>query len=164
MPRWFEIEQDAPELAARARAIFDAHKHKTIATLRANGSPRISGTEADFWEGDLWWGSMADARKGADLKRDPRFALHNATADAELTLGDAKIAGRAELVTGAPFDAYVAHLSEKAESDEPVPEDAFDLFRADISEVVVIRIGEPADHLVIESWHEGIGYSTVKRY
>jgi hypothetical protein len=164
MPRWSQIEQDAPALAERARSIFDAHKHKTIATLRADGSPRISGTEADFWEGDLWWGSMADARKGADLKRDARFALHSATVDPELTLGDAKIAGRAVVVTGPAFDAYVAHLSDEAEPDEPVPEDAFDLFRADISEIVVIRIGEPADHLVIESWHEGTGYTSVKRH
>jgi hypothetical protein len=152
MARWIEIEQEVPELAARARSIFDAYKHKTLATLRADGSPRVSGIEADFWNGDLWLGSMPDSRKGADLKQDPRFALHSATVDSELADGDAKLSGRAELVTGAGFDAYVAHLQDSAEQ---VPEGAFDLFRADLTELVVIRIGDPPDHLVIETWRAG---------
>jgi hypothetical protein len=152
MARWIEIEAEVPELAARACSIFDAYKHKTLATLRADGSPRVSGIEADFWNGDLWLGSMPDSRKGADLKQDPRFALHSATVDSELTEGDAKVSGRAELVTGAGFDAYVAHLQASAEQ---VPEGAFDLFRADLTELVVIRIGDPPDHLVIETWRAG---------
>ena len=62
-------------------ALFDAHRHKTIATLRADGSPRISGIEAAFENGDLIFASMPNARKGVDLHRDPRFALHSATVD-----------------------------------------------------------------------------------
>jgi hypothetical protein len=37
MPSWSEVEAQAPELAARAREFFDAHKHKTLATLRRDG-------------------------------------------------------------------------------------------------------------------------------
>jgi hypothetical protein len=33
------------------------------------------------------------------------------------------------------------------------------LFRADVTEVVVVALGEPADHLVVESWHPGRGVS-----
>ena len=44
MPSWSEFEAAAPELAARVRVRLDAHVHKTLATLRADGSPRISGT------------------------------------------------------------------------------------------------------------------------
>ena len=54
----------------------------------------------------------------------------------------------------------MTHLESTAEQ---VPEDSFDLFRADVTEIVVTRIGEPADHLLIESWHEGRGYDCVKR-
>lgn len=68
-----EIEQAVPEFAQRVRARFDAHRHKTIATLRADGSPRISGVEATFDEGDLAFGSMPGSRKSTDLRRDPRF-------------------------------------------------------------------------------------------
>jgi nitroimidazol reductase NimA-like FMN-containing flavoprotein (pyridoxamine 5'-phosphate oxidase superfamily) len=134
MASWSEIEEQAPELAARARALFEAHRHKTIATVRADGAPRISGIECVFADGELTFGSMPAARKGADLRRDPRFALHSATYDppereAEWE-GDAKVAGRAVL-TGT---------------------DGADSFRADVTEVVVTRLNDAATLLVVESW------------
>jgi hypothetical protein len=97
---WQEVEQAEPEFAQRVRGLFDAHRHKTIATLRADGSPRISGIETVFEDGELVFGSMPNARKGADLRRDPRFALHSATVDpvegSEAQWpGEAKISGRA---------------------------------------------------------------------
>src|SRR5258708_14432094 len=79
VPAWKEIEQAEPEFTARVRALFDAGRHKTIATLRADGSPRISGIECEFTDGDLSFGSMTGARKGMDLHRDARFALHGPT-------------------------------------------------------------------------------------
>jgi hypothetical protein len=99
MTAWKDIEAAEPEFAARVRKIFDAHKHKTIAALRADGGPRISGIEAQFADGELTFGSMPGARKGADLRRDPRFALHSASldppeGDEAAWPGDAKIAGR----------------------------------------------------------------------
>src|SRR5436309_11077564 len=100
MTAWREVEQVVPEFARRVRTLFDAHKHKTIATLRADGSPRISGIEMTFEDGELTFGSMSNARKGADLRRDPRFAVHSATVDPiegdeAQWPGEAKIAGRA---------------------------------------------------------------------
>nr|BFE78620.1 hypothetical protein GCM10020093_012210 [Planobispora longispora] len=100
MTAWHEVEQAEPEFARRVRALFDARRHKTIATLRADGAPRISGIEAVFENGELVFGSMPNARKGADLRRDPRFALHSATVDpvegSEAQWpGEAKISGRA---------------------------------------------------------------------
>ena len=72
MARWQQIEAAEPEFAARVRARFDAGKHKTIAALRADGSPRISGIEVTFLDGDLWFVD-ARARKALGLLRDPRF-------------------------------------------------------------------------------------------
>ena len=95
MASWQEVEREAPELAARARGMFDASVHKTRATIRRDGSPRISGTEVTFRAGELWLGSMARAVKALDLRRDPRFALHSASADPPGWTGDAKLAGRA---------------------------------------------------------------------
>ncbi len=146
MPSWAEIEAAAPELAASVRERFDAHKHKTIATLRRDGSPRISGTEARIEDGELWIGSMLDALKAQDLQRDPRFALHCGTGDSEGWSGDAKIAGRAEEINGSETPGGRSHL-----------------FRLDVSEHVVVRLGEPADHLVIESWREGREVRRVQR-
>jgi hypothetical protein len=145
MASWKDVEEQAPELAARVRRLLDAHKHKTIATIRADGSPRISGTETEFADGELTFGSMLGARKAADLRRDPRFALHSATYDppeneAEWE-GDAKVAGRAVLTDTGDADA----------------------FRADVTEVVLTRLNEAADRLVVESWHEGRGVRRVER-
>jgi len=98
MASWSEVESAEPAFAARVRALLDAEKHKTIATLRADGGPRISGIEVQFADGELTFGSMPKARKGADLHRDPRFALHSASVappeghESEWH-GDAKVAG-----------------------------------------------------------------------
>src|SRR4051812_30228864 len=81
MASWSDVERAEPTFAARVRGLFDARKHKTLATVRADGSPRISGIEVQFADGELTFGSMPDARKGADLLRDPRFALHGPSVD-----------------------------------------------------------------------------------
>jgi hypothetical protein len=149
MPSWSAVEAEAPELAARAREIFDAHKHKTLATLRRDGSPRISGTEVEFADGEMWLGSMWKSVKALDLQRDPRFALHSGSADPPDWTADAKVAGRVEEITDPERKAAII-------GDEAPPGPAH-LFRADITELVVTGLGDPPDHLVIESWHEGRG-------
>jgi hypothetical protein len=144
MARWQEVEREAPELAARARRHFDSNKHKTIATLRRDGSPRISGIELTFEDGELWFGSMWRAVKALDLQRDPRFAVHSASDGADFQ-GDAKLAGTVEEVA--------------VEEGERMHR-----FRADITELVVNSLGgDPPDHLLIESWHPGRGVTTRKR-
>jgi pyridoxamine 5'-phosphate oxidase-like protein len=150
MTAWRDLEQAEPEFAQRVRALFDAHRHKTIATVRADGSPRISGIETVFEDGELVFGSMPNARKGADLRRDPRFALHSATVDpvegAEAQWpGEAKISGRA--IAGEP-------AAEGPESDR---------FRADIAEVVHTHLNPEATRLVVEWWTPAHGLRTVER-
>ena len=150
MTAWRELERAEPEFAQRVRELFDAHRHKTIATVRADGSPRISGIEVVFDGGELTFGSMPDARKGADLRRDPRFALHSPTVDpvegSEASWpGEAKIAGRAS-AAGAVTDG---------------PDG--DLFRADITEVVHTHLDEKATLLVVEWWTPEHGLRKVER-
>ena len=133
MVAWHEIEADAPEFAARVRALFQARKHKTMATLRADGAPRISGIETQIGE-HVTFGSMPGSRKLADLSRDPRLALHSPSVDPPedhpgAWVGEAKISGRA------------------------VSTD--DGFRVDITEVALTYI---EGGLVIESWHPGRGH------
>ncbi|HEY2549983.1 MAG TPA: pyridoxamine 5'-phosphate oxidase family protein [Streptosporangiaceae bacterium] len=139
MAAWRDVEQAEPEFATRVRELFEAGRHKTIATLRADGSPRISGIECEFAGGELRFGSMPQARKGADLRRDPRFALHGPSFHPEegkeaAWPGEAKITGRA--VRTSPD-------GEEADGD---------LFVADISEVVITRLNPEANKMVIESW------------
>jgi hypothetical protein len=69
LPRWQDIVESAPEFAAALRQRLDAHVHKTIATVRADGSPRIRGIEPFSARGDIWIGSMLEARKGRPHRR-----------------------------------------------------------------------------------------------
>ncbi len=158
MARWQEIELEAPELARRAQAFMEARVHKTIATLRRDGSPRISGIEARFVGGDLGFGSMPRALKALDLLRDPRFALHSGSEDPPEWEGDAKVSGRAVEVTDpdekSAWFAAIGHAGPSTDSH---------LFRAQISEVAIVRLNEARDGLIIDSWHEGRGVRTRER-
>ena len=157
MATWDDFAAAAPELAKLTRELFEANKHLTIATLRADGAPRISGIECRFIDGDLWFGSMPHAVKARDLQRDGRFALHSGTGDANEWNGDAKVAGRAEEITepGRRKETFAAMgQSDSGESH---------LFRAELNEVSTVRLGDPADHLVIDSWREGEEPKRIKR-
>lgn len=156
MAGWSEVETEAPELSALAREFLLAHTHLTLATLRKDGAPRISGTEIILAEGELWLGSMPNAVKALDLQRDPRFAVHSGSDDPDKGWkGDAKFAGRVEEIED--------DERKRAIVGGEGPPGPMHLFRCDVTELVVVRLGEPADHLVIESWHEGRGVSRLRR-
>ncbi len=161
MARWQDIEEAEPEFAEAVRERLDAGKHKTLASLRRDGSPRISGTEATFVEGDLWMGSMWMARKAQDLRRDPRMALHSASPDPSEWKGDAKLSGAAVEVDD--DDARRALVRAQGNEEGGGPPGRYHLFRVDIKEVVLTRLGDPADHLSIELWREGEPIKRMRR-
>ena len=155
MPGWRAIEEAEPDFAARVRELFDAGRHKTIATLRADGAPRISGIECEFADGELRFGSMAGARKLADLRRDPHFALHGPTfhpedgREAEWP-GEAKIAGLA-------LPAGPVSTDDAGDGPDGT------MFVADITEVVITALDPAATKLVVESWTPARGRRRVER-
>jgi hypothetical protein len=141
------------------QARFEAYGLGLLATIRSDGGPRISGIEPLFARGELWLGMMDRSLKALDLQREPRFSLHNATSDKEVKEGDAKISGRAIEVTDQPtIDDFSRAFDETTGYVPPGP---FHLFRADVTELVLIQPG--GDHLVIESWHDGRGLRRIER-
>lgn len=141
MAGWAEIATAAPDLATEVRRRFTAAKHATLATVRADGSPRISGSETEWDDTDVFLGSMPGAVKAMDLRRDPRFALHSPTtnpdeSDPSAWPGEAKLAGRA------------------VEVGDPGPGQAH-RFRLDVTEVVLTRVD--GNRLEITSWHPDRG-------
>jgi hypothetical protein len=144
---WAEFEAANPEFGSRVRALLASRKHLTMATLRRDGSPRISGTEVEFVEGQLRIGSMPGAVKALDLRRDPRVAIHGPTDDPPATnavawKGEAKVAGTAtEVESGG-----TAHR-----------------FLIDIQEAVLTRLNEAGNRLVVESWTQTRGYRMIER-
>ena len=107
-----------------------SRKHLTMATLRKDGSPRISGTEIKIAGGQLTIGSMTNSVKAMDLRRDPRMAIHGPTHDPTKSggwRGEAKIAGRAIEVSS----GHGGHA-----------------FRIDIHEVAITALNKTRDGLV----------------
>ena len=146
MASWAEFAAVEPELAARVEARFGIRKHKTLATVRKDGSPRISGIEVQFTDGQIVIGMMPDSRKLADLRRDPRVAIHSPTEDppAEQPAGwrgEAKISGVAKLVDSG--SAPSIHV--------------------DITDVVFTHLNDRGDRLVVESWHPASGKRRIER-
>ncbi|HEV2770770.1 MAG TPA: pyridoxamine 5'-phosphate oxidase family protein [Solirubrobacteraceae bacterium] len=153
MSSWSEFEAAAPALAREVRRRLDAHAHKTLATLRRDGSPRISGTETVLAEGELWIGSMWQARKARDLLRDPRFALHSGSDDPPDWSGDAKLAGVVEEVTD---PERVRAINGGGASAGPSH-----LFRLDLREVSTVSLDAGRQALVIEVWTPAGGVRTL---
>jgi hypothetical protein len=164
MASWAQLEEAEPEFAGRVRGLFEAGRHKTLATLRRDGAPRISGIEATFADGELWLGMMPRSRKGQDLRRDARMALHSPSLDPpdDPTAwgGDAKVSGHAfEEADEARRRAF----RQAAGGDGQEPPGGFELFRVDIDEVVRTSVGDPPDHLVIELWRPAAGLRAMRR-
>ncbi len=158
MVSFAEVEAAEPEFAGRVRAAFDKHGHKILATLRADGSPRVSGIEARFSDGELWLAGMPRSVKFADLRRDPRMALHSGSDEPDSFSADAKISGRAvEMSDAAGLAAYAGEAQ--------VPEQAqpFELFRIDVEQVVLTAVSDEKDALVISSWRPGAGLTRTRR-
>ena len=144
---WGELEATLPEFASRVRSLMTSRKHLTMATVRRDGSPRISGTEIELGGGQIHIGSMPRAVKAQDLMRDPRVAIHGPTEDPPPAApagwkGEAKIAGTAiEVESGGPAHRFVI----------------------DIQEVVITHLNEAGDRLVVESWNPQRGLRTMER-
>ncbi|MFH9721569.1 pyridoxamine 5'-phosphate oxidase family protein [Streptomyces sp. NPDC017254] len=151
---WSAFEAAEPELAATVRERFGQYTHHALATVRGDGSPRLSGIEADFRFGELWLGMMPNSRKALDLRRDPRFALlANPGPGTDMGGGDVRVSGRAVEVTDpATVDRYAA------EAGAPRP---FHLFRVEPAEVV--RTWVDGDELVVRTWSTGRPARTIRR-
>jgi hypothetical protein len=146
MASWRELERDAPEFGARVQRAFSAGTNKVLATLRADGSPRVSGSELAFEGGEVTLGMMPHSRKLDDVLRDGRVAIHSPTIEppeGSLGDGDAKLAGM---------------LREIQPSEGAIPGTYFAL---DIREAVITWVER--DLLVVESWHPGRGVTRVER-
>lgn len=145
MTSWTDVAAAAPELADTVRRTFAVGKHATMATTSLDGTPRISGTEVDFADdGEIYLGMMTGAQRAADLRRDPRVALHCPTVDLSEDdpsswLGDGKITAIAV----------------------PVPATGAHRFRLDITRVVLTEIDGNA--LRVTSWTPSGGLRVIPR-
>lgn len=133
-----------------------------LATVRADGSPRICPMEPRIFEGELWLVGMPETLKFRDLARDPRFCLHTATVDTQVTDGDAKLWGTVRDVQDlALHERFAADLFE---------ESGFDLrgqrftpfYAADLTGASAVEVRE--GHLDITVWRPGEPERVVRKH
>jgi len=158
---WATFRDESPELAADITALLTRTAHHVLATLRLDGSPRVSGTEVQFVDGELVAGCTAGSVKAGDIAHDGRFALHTNPGEPTMVGGDAKIAGMGELHTsGSLLDALIAQLGDGDHADPPA---GTSLLRLRLSQVTHTAIHPDGDRLVIRTWKPGREITTVER-
>jgi hypothetical protein len=147
---WTEFAAEAPNIAA----VFTRRHRATgnlcmLATTRSDGFPRISPLEPRIFEDRLWLPGMPGTTKFVDLQRDPRFCLHTATVDTQLTDGDAKLWGLAhECSDTAQRLRFVEDLMQDTALDLRGEDFAF--FGTEITGASAIELR--GDHLEITVW------------
>lgn len=152
---WAEFERADEALAQRVMARLGSHRHSVMATLKVDGSPRLSGMEAPIRSGHLWLAMAPGSRKAADLERDPRFSLHSAPDAEDLAHGDARIDGTAQPADPAQLEEFVAGHRFPIEDPSTMV-----LYVAMIARVVMVRVSEGS--LLIESWTPATGRATQR--
>lgn len=133
MPTWAAFAAAAPELAESIAARLAASRYSLVGTTRADGFPRVSGIIAEVSDGELVLTTRVDSAITADLRRDDRCSLHSGPVHGTAAAGDAKLTARAIPAAGGPGVR----------------------FRLDIVDASTVRLGDPPDHHVIESWRAG---------
>lgn len=161
-----------PDLAGRAAAILAATTNAVLATIRADGTPRVSGIDPWIADGRLHLGFMPGSRKSTDLRRDPRLALHGIPWESRKVKegaddpgeGDVKLTGRAVFLSVDEARAAMAALATERGFDTPTDDDGNhegDVVTVDIAELVVISVD--GQELVVDRWTETDGRHTYRR-
>jgi hypothetical protein len=118
--RWETFAAQAPEIAAAGRALLYQYGVGLgfLATLRADGAPRLHPVCPVVSEGGLYVFVIDRSPKVRDLRRDPRFALH--AMPPEQVDDEFVVNGRAEPVTDVALEARVlaTYLAQGTTSED----------------------------------------------
>ena len=108
-----------------------------VATTDGLADPRRTAVEL---------GEFVTALRAIDATGGPEPQWSNA-------FRGARVGAECDALTAEPFTAW------KRATDARLAK----RFGCDVSELVVVRLNDARDRLVIESWHEGRGYERIKR-
>jgi Pyridoxamine 5'-phosphate oxidase len=163
MTTWTDFTSQATRISAVfTRRHAAAGKLCMLATLRADGFPRISPMEPRVFEDELWLVGMPDTTKFRDLARDPRFCLHTATVDTQVSDGDAKLWGTVRHVADPELhERFAVDVYEDIGLD--LRGQTFDQFlAADITSASAVEITD--GHLDVTVWRRGEPERVVRKH
>ena len=162
MTSWNVFTEAAPRIAS----LFVRRQAATgnlcmLGTIRSDGFPRISPVGPRLFEDQLWIAGMPNTMKFRDLARDPRFCLHTATVDTEVTDGDAKLWGVVDDVLDKALHQRVAEGLFDETGFDIRGQELDHFFRADLIGGSAVEMHD--GHLDITIWKPGEPERVVRK-
>ena len=152
--RWHDLVRRQPRLARVAHDRLLDPGVVLVATVRRDGTPRLSPVEPFVLDGDLWLSMLWQSRKAADLARDPRVLVHSIITSRDGREGEVKLRGQ---VVAEPDPAvqvrYAAAVGEALGWSPQVGR--FHLFRVEVADVTVLRYDDATGDQFVTRWPSG---------
>lgn len=149
--RWAEMQSGQPGLAALGRQRLLEPGVVLVATIRSDGTPRVSPVEPFAMDGNLWLSMMWQSMKAADLLRDPRILVHSVVTSRDGGEGEFKIRGTASAERDPAVQRRYAQEVAGSLGWSPDP-GRFHLFAVDIGEVAFIRYDDATGDQRVAMW------------
>ena len=144
---WKDLENAQPELAAFGIERFQQFGVAYLATVRADGSPRVHPVTPIVGQGRLFLFMEPTSPKGRDLRRDGRYAMHCSVSNSSGESGEFYISGRATFVD----DPATRELAVALASYTPA--ERYVLYELDVESAVSIVYTD--DGAVRQQWKAG---------
>lgn len=143
-----------PRLAELGERRLLAHGVVLVATIRVDGTPRVSPVEPFVLDGVLWLSMLWGSRKAADLLRDPRVLVHSVITSRDGGEGEFKIRGMARAEPGQDVQRRYASAVSAELGWDPEP-GRFHLFAVGIEQVTFIRYDDATGDQQVVMWPPG---------
>lgn len=152
--RWQESAAQQPVLAEIGARKLTGPGVVLVATIRRDGSPRVSPVEPLLWDGNLWLSIGLGSRKVTDLRRDTRILVHSTVTNRNGEQDEYKLRGTAVEESRAAAQARYAREVAARLGWRPEP-GKFHLFRVDLTDITFIRWDDKTNDQYITHWPAG---------
>jgi hypothetical protein len=152
--RWSSVEREQPRLARAGRQRLIEPGVVLVATIRRDGTPRLSPVEPYVLDGELWLSMMPGSTKARDLDRDSRVLVHSVITNRDGGEGEFKVRGVVRDEPSRPVQERYAAAVASSLGWEPVP-GRFRLFAVDIRDITVVRYDDATGDQFVTRWPSG---------
>jgi hypothetical protein len=112
--KWSQVERRQPRLADLGRQRLLDPGVVLVATIRRDGTPRLSPVEPFVMDGELWLSMLGQSTKAVDLIRDPRVLVHGVVTNRDGRDGEFKVRGSARNETDSGVQRRYAEAVSQA--------------------------------------------------
>jgi hypothetical protein len=152
--RWSDLESKQRHLADLGREKLLGPGVVLVATIRRDGTPRVSPVEPFVLDGELWLSMLLGSAKAKDLIRDPRVLVHSVVTGRDGAEGEFKVRGTVRGETDPGVQArYAAAVADNL-GWRPIPGE-FHLFEVCVDDVTFIRYESATGDQFLTRWPTG---------